>query len=448
MKYFGTDGIRGRFNTHPMTVDVALKVGQALAARFITEEKSTIVIGRDTRQSGQALVSALASGIMSMGGDVLLAGVIPTPGVAVLTAREERACAGVVISASHNPHEDNGIKLFGGDGYKFASEIEGEIEALMEDADALSAKLGAVSRVGSQRHLLGATDAYLTFLKEACPENLSGVSLALDASNGAASKLAAPLLESLGATVSVIHAAPNGTNINAECGSEHTEDLQALVKEKKVQAGLALDGDADRLICVDENGEPVTGDQIIAIIATHFKGKGILANDAVVTTAMSNMGLTEALTRAGISHDQSGVGDRLVMLLMKEKGAVVGGEDSGHMIFMDRHTTGDGLMSALLLLEVMKETAKPLSQLKTVMDLFPQVLINVDVKAKPAMESLPSVMKVIKEADAAMEGLGRTLIRYSGTQMMLRVMVEGKEEEATQMWAEKIADAVRQEIGA
>lgn len=447
MKLFGTDGIRGTFNQHPMTVETALRVGQAVAATFATPSKHTVIIGRDTRQSGQALSSALAAGVMSMGAHVALAGVIPTPGVAFLTAAHDEAALGVVISASHNPFEDNGIKLFNEDGFKFDEAVEARIEALVADTDALQSHLKAASTVGTMNHIPHAATRYLGFLKEACPVDISGLRLVADASNGAASSLVEPLLRGAGAELTLINATPNGININAGCGSEHPDEVQALVTSSGASAGLAFDGDADRLICVDETGEIVSGDQVIAIVAEYYRTQGILANDTVVTTVMSNMGLSACLEEKGVTHTKSAVGDRHVMLAMKEQGAVVGGEDSGHMIFLDRHTTGDGLLSALLLLTVLKETGKPLSELKQAMTVFPQVLINVDVAEKKPLEELTAVPKAIDEAEKALNGKGRTLVRYSGTQKMLRVMVEGEDADLTRYWAEAIAEAVRQEIG-
>ncbi|BCS95771.1 phosphoglucosamine mutase [Desulfoluna limicola] len=447
MKLFGTDGIRGKFNMEPMTVETALRVGQAVAASFVTPEKNTVIIGRDTRQSGQALTSALASGIMSMGANVALAGVIPTPGVAFLTATEETAAVGVVISASHNPFEDNGIKLFNGDGYKFDETVEQSLEALIGDIQTLTAKREAITGIGTMHHISDAVNRYLSFLNNACPVDLSGLRLVADASNGASSALVETLLKGAGAELTLINASPNGININAGCGSEHPEHVQDKVTSSGAHAGLAFDGDADRLICVDEKGEVVSGDQVIAIVAEHYRCKGILANNTVVTTVMSNMGLSACLEKQGVSHIKSSVGDRHVMLSMKEKGAVVGGEDSGHMIFLDRHTTGDGLLSALLLLTVLVETGKPLSELKQTMTVFPQVLINVDVSEKKPLDSLTEVPKAIHDAEIALAGKGRTLVRYSGTQKMLRVMVEGEDADLTRRCAEEIADAVRLELG-
>jgi len=447
MKLFGTDGIRGTFNIEPMTVATALRVGQAVAATFATPSKHTVIIGRDTRQSGQALTSALASGVMSMGANVALAGVIPTPGVAFLTASHDEAAVGVVISASHNPFEDNGIKLFDENGFKFNESVETCLEILVQDSEALQARREASTTVGTMHHIPHAASRYLDFLKKACHIDLSGLHLVADASNGAASSLVEPLLKGAGAALTLINAAPSGTNINAGCGSEHPEEVQALVTSTKAHAGLAFDGDADRLICVDETGEVVSGDQVIAIVAGHYRTKGLLASGTVVTTVMSNMGLSACLAEQGIAHIKSAVGDRHVMLAMKEKGAVVGGEDSGHMIFLDRHTTGDGLLSALLLLTVLVETGKPLSQLKQAMTVFPQVLINVDVSEKKPMEELTEIPRAIQDAEKALNGKGRTLVRYSGTQKMLRVMVEGEDAELTHHWAETIAEAVRREIG-
>jgi phosphoglucosamine mutase len=446
---FGTDGIRGVANRYPMNVDTALKVGRAVAELFNAADAADgIVIGRDTRLSGSMIEAALTAGICSTGADTRPAGILPTPGVAFLTA-SLKAAAGLVVSASHNPYTDNGIKVFGPDGFKLSDALEREIERrVFSEPDQRDAP--DVADIGRVLPLTDAGPRYLNFLKRALPDKdaLTGLRIVIDCANGATSRLAPNLFESLGAATEVLFNRPDGKNINAGCGSQHPEVLAATVQEKKADAGLAFDGDGDRLIAVDETGAVLTGDQILVICARHLKRHAALRNNTVVSTVMSNMGLTLALRRLGITHLTTAVGDRHVMQKMVESGALLGGEDSGHTVFLDSQTTGDGLLTALKLLTVARSENKPLSQLKSVMTVLPQVLINVPVRNKPELATLPAVSAAIGDAEAQLKGRGRVLVRYSGTQPECRVMVEGPTASETEALCQRIADVVRKTIGA
>ena len=447
-KLFGTDGIRGRANLYPMTPEVALRIGRAIARYFRHNTgKPRVVIGKDTRISGDMLEAALASGICSMGMDACLAGVLPTPGVAFLTAGGY-ASAGVMVSASHNPFYDNGLKIFDATGYKLTDAIEEELEALVLAADPApgvsdAAEIGRVLRVDD------AGQRYRDFLGRTLPEGLilNGVKVALDCANGATYRVAPELLTSLGAQVEARHVLPDGENINAGCGSQHLESLIAHVAERGAHLGLAFDGDGDRLIAVDEKGAVVSGDQIIAVCARHLKKTGRLAGNRVVTTVMSNLGLRIALKKMGIEHLIADVGDRYVLAEMVASGAVLGGEDSGHVIFLAHHTTGDGLLTALRLLEVLQAEGKPLSELAAVMAVLPQVLLNIEVARKPDLETIPAVMERIRSVEATLGDEGRVVVRYSGTQPLCRVMIEGPSREETQRCAHHIAEAVESTLG-
>jgi phosphoglucosamine mutase len=449
-KLFGTDGVRDRANQGNMTVETALRIGRAVALYFKgqaedDEVRPSIVIGRDPRLSGSMISSALAAGICSAGVDVRLLGVVPTPAVAQ-TAIQSGAMAGLVVSASHNPFFDNGIKVFKGDGFKLSDDEESAIEQI-----ALSdhAELPLDADVGTVFNLENATDLYTSFCVGVMPEGepLAGLKLVLDCSNGATSKCAEAIFSALGADVGVIHNDPDGININDNCGSQHTEDLCAKVVEMGADAGLAFDGDGDRLIAVDENGTELTGDQIMAICAKAYKDAGKLAANRVVATVMSNVGFHAAMKAQGIETETAGVGDRKVLELMQQTDAVLGGEDSGHMIFLDCHTTGDGIVSALKLMQVLKESGSKLSSLGGIMTPFPQKLINVDVKEKPPIEEVSPLVNAVAEAEAELGDRGRVLIRYSGTQPMCRVMVEGPTEEQTSAIAERLAQVVKESIG-
>ena len=449
-KLFGTDGVRDRANQGNMTVETAMRLGRAAGLYFkdlddAEEVRPTIVIGRDPRLSGSMLEAALAAGICSAGVDVRLLGVVPTPAVAQL-AMQTGAVAGLVVSASHNPFYDNGIKVFRGDGFKLNDAEEAELEALLE---AEAAELPLDDAVGTVFCMENALELYTEFCVDVLNENapLEGLKLVLDCSNGATSACAASVFSELGASVTVIHDEPDGININDQCGSQHTEDLCAKVVELGADAGLAFDGDGDRLIAVDETGAELTGDQIMAICANAYKERGHLKNDRVVATVMSNVGFHAAMTSLGIETKTAGVGDRKVLEMMEACGAVVGGEDSGHMIFLDCHTTGDGVVSGLKLMEVLKTSGSKLSLLAGVMTPFPQKLINVDVRSKPEIETVPALMAAVGNAEKELAERGRVLIRYSGTQPMCRVMVEGPSEEQTVAIAERLADVVKECIG-
>lgn len=446
-RLFGTDGIRGFANRHPMTAEIAVKTGRAVAAQFCGQG-GKIIIGKDTRISGDLFEHALIAGICSMGTDVYLTGIIPTPGIAWLAASMEDVDAGIVISASHNPFHDNGIKLFQGDGFKLDDETEAAVEEIILDADH-AALTENIEKTGKVILLENASEKYISFLKETAEKTggLNGIKAVIDCSNGAASSIAPELFRSLGAEIQVISNTPDGLNINKNCGSEHIDDMVRLVKESDADIGLAFDGDADRLIAVDEAGNPVTGDQIIAICADFAKENGRLNNETVVTTVMSNMGLVSAFEEKNIRHIMAGVGDRKVMIEMKKAGAVIGGEDSGHMIFLDSHTTGDGLLSALKLLEVIRETGKRLSELSKVMTIFPQKLVNVEVNSKPEIETVPEISEAIRKAEKELDGKGRVLVRYSGTQPMCRVMVEAETNEDTEKYCSQIAEVVKDVLG-
>ena len=443
-KLFGTDGIRGRANTYPMTCDMAMKTGRAVGMLTLESGHSTVVIGRDTRISGAMLESALAAGIASTGVDVLLAGVIPTPGVAYLSTVIETAGAGIVISASHNPYYDNGIKVFRHGGLKLSDAQEEKLESfILDDPDVPQNDVGRISEItdGCRR--------YAEFLLGKFPDRKPDkkLKLVIDAANGAASGCAGLVFNPDLFDVQFIHNDPDGININDNCGSQHTEEVAALVVESNADAGLAFDGDADRLIAVDNTGREITGDRILAICANFAKSEARLENNIVVSTIMSNIGLVNCLKSLDVSHEITDVGDRKVLERMQETGASIGGEDSGHMIFLKEHTTGDGMLTALKLLEVMVATGKPLSELADIMTVYPQVLINVEVDAsRPDFTKIPGIANAIRDVEDSLGDQGRVLVRYSGTQPLLRVMVEGPEEGLTRQSCEKICQAIRDNI--
>jgi phosphoglucosamine mutase len=447
---FGTDGVRDKANQGSMTVETALKLGRAVALYFREghaddEVRPTLVIGRDPRLSGSMLEAALAAGICSAGVDVRLLGVVPTPAVAQI-AIQSGAVAGLVVSASHNPFYDNGIKVFKGTGFKLNDEEEERIETLFQ-AESVALPTGA--DVGTVFSMENASEIYTGFCMDVLPDGrpLDGLKLILDCSNGATSECAGHIFESLGATVETIHDDPDGININDQCGSQHTRDLSAKVVEAGANAGLAFDGDGDRLIAVDEKGEELPGDQIMAICAKAYKDRGALNGNRVVATVMSNIGFHAAMKSLGIETDTAGVGDRKVLELMQRNAAVLGGEDSGHMIFLDCHTTGDGIVSGLKLMQVLKESDGSLSDLAKVMTPYPQKLINVDVRHKPPVDEVEGIARAVAEAEADLGKEGRILIRYSGTQPMCRVMVEGPTEKITNEIAERLAGVIKEYIG-
>ena len=447
-KLFGTDGIRGAANEYPMTPEMAVNIGRAIAEFFRKNDKpSKIVIGKDTRISGHMIEYALVSGICSMGADAYLAGIIPTPGVAFMTS-STGANAGIVISASHNPFYDNGIKIFNGDGYKLSDKKEAEIEQLVLNENmALSAK--SDRGIGRVFEIADAIGSYGNFLKLTLPKSnyFKGLKIVIDCSNGATFKVAPTIFYELGADVEALFVSPDGKNINDNCGSQHPEVLQKRVLEKGADIGLAFDGDGDRLIAVDEKGAVKTGDQIIAACAKYMKQKGLLKGNRVVSTVMSNMGLGVALKQIGIKHAMAAVGDRYVMEKMIDSGAVLGGEDSGHMIFLAHHTTGDGVLSALRLIEAMKKESKPLSEFCEIMTIFPQFLMNVEVKRKPDLNTVPDIRDAINSIEKTLGEKGRVLVRYSGTQQICRIMVEGPTINETRSYCREIAGIVKKCLG-
>ena len=449
-KLFGTDGVRGVANREPMMVEMAVNLGRAVA--YVLKERKggkrpRVVIGKDTRLSGYMLENALVAGLCSMGGDALLVGTLPTPGIAVLTI-DQKADAGFVISASHNPFQDNGIKLFSCDGYKLPDAEEAAIEQLMAEGK-LPSLLPKAGGIGKSFRVEDALERYIAFCIATFPKelDLKGMRIVLDCGNGATYKAAPATFERLGAHVTTLHCTPNGLNINARCGSQHTEALREQVLAERADVGLAFDGDGDRLIVVDENGVELSGDHVLALCAKDLKERGKLKANLAVGTVMSNFGLHATMRKLGIELGCSAVGDRYVLEMMKEKGGILGAESSGHMIFLDKHTTGDGIVSGLQLLAVMRRTGQEVSALASVLTLSPQHLINVDVASRPPLKDLPGVQGAIAAAEKELGQDGRVLVRYSGTQNMCRVMVEGPTEETTKRLCESIAAALKKEIG-
>jgi phosphoglucosamine mutase len=440
---FGTDGVRGVAN-QDLTPDLAFKLGRAGAFCLAKDHpRPKILIGKDTRLSGDMLESALTAGICSVGADVVRLGVIPTPGVAYLT-RHLGAQAGVMISASHNPMEDNGIKFFGGTGFKLPDALEEEIENLILSGENLPSPTGA--DVGRSEDFGQAGRIYGAYLKKVLGTSLSGFKIVIDTANGAAYSLAPNILRDLGAEVIPIFNNPNGTNINQGCGSTHPEKLMEAVKSYGANLGIAHDGDADRMLAVDEQGNLVDGDKIMVICALDLLRKGMLRGNKIVVTVMSNLGLHLALKKAGIEVIETKVGDRYVLEKMLETDAVLGGEQSGHIIFTEYNTTGDGIATALQLLKVMAETGKPLSRLAQQMVRLPQVLVNVRVKEKTGWDINPEIKSVISQGEKALEGRGRVLVRTSGTEPLVRVMAEGPDEQELHNIVQNIAQVVEKEL--
>ena len=447
-KMFGTDGVRGIANVGFLSVENVLRLGRAAAYVFRnSNRRSRIVIGKDARISGYMIENALVAGICSMGCDVLLVGPLPTPGIAFITT-SMRADAGVVISASHNPFEDNGIKFFGSEGFKLPDEVENRIEELVVSAKIDSLRSTA-EEVGKAFRIDDAQGRYIVFAKSAFPRDLdlNGLKIVVDCANGAAYRVAPAVFSELGAEVITIGASPDGVNINAGVGSLHPEALAAAVVEKHADLGLALDGDADRVIFVDEFGEVVNGDKLMAICGRRMLRERRLVKDTVVATVMSNMGLELALRELGGKLVRSAVGDRYVVEMMRQEGYNFGGEQSGHMIFLDHNTTGDGLISALQVLSIVQRERKPLSELAKVMISLPQVLLNVRVKERRDIASVPRIAQAIQDVEAVLGSKGRTVIRYSGTEPVVRVMLEGENKQQIAGLAEQIAEAIREELG-
>ena len=446
-RLFGTDGIRGKANRYPMDGMTAFRVGQAMALTLNAENRhSTVMIGRDTRISGDMLEGALSAGIASMGGDACSVGVLPTPAVSFFTT-SAKAHAGIVISASHNPFQDNGIKIFGANGFKLSDHQEEAIEALILK-DTLAEFTPLPEKIGRIRRLENSLQQYVLFLKGHFPDNLSmaGVKIVLDTANGATCEAAPALFRALGADVTVIHHHPNGININDRCGSQYTADLEASVLENGAAAGFAFDGDGDRLIAVDEKGGKLSGDQLLLICANVLKEAGRLNNNLVVSTVMSNLGFTRACRKYDIRRHESQVGDRYVLEDMQRLGAVIGGEESGHIILLNHHGTSDGIITALQILAVMLEKNRRLSELSQMMDVYPQKLINVPVREKPEIATVPRLAEAIRQVESELGDEGRVLVRYSGTQNLCRVMVEGATMAITERYCEQIAAEVREAL--
>lgn len=442
-RLFGTDGVRGVAGSE-LTIELATQLGQA-GAYVLTKEQehqATIMVGCDTRISGGMLASALMAGICSVGANVIFVGVMPTPAIAYLT-RKHKVDAGVVISASHNPMEFNGIKFFNGEGYKLSDELEDEIEALIRN-QMKDVELPVGSGVGKIDYRFDLRDEYVEFMEECVPVDLSKMKIVVDCAEGASHYTSVKALTDLGAQLVAIHTEPDGTNINANCGSTHMDELKARVVAEKANVGIAFDGDADRMLAVDENGTLVDGDQIMAICGNYMKQKGTLKKDTIVVTVMTNLGLTLMGKKQGIHIEKTKVGDRYVLENMRENGYNIGGEQSGHVIFLDDNTTGDGLLSALHLLEVMHETGKPLSELASVMEILPQALVNAKVpndKKEHFMEN-PEIAAAIAEVEQKFNGEGRVLIRPSGTEPLVRVMIEGKDQAVIDAEAERLAELI------
>ena len=447
-KLFGTDGVRGVANQDPMTSEMALRIGRAAAHVFRdSARRHRIVIGKDTRLSGYMIESALTSGLCSMGMDVLLVGPVPTPGIAFLT-RSLRADAGVVISASHNPFEDNGIKFFGRDGFKLPDEVETKMEDLIFSG-AIDAVRPTASEIGKAFRIDDAIGRYNEFVKSSIPRgmDLSGLRIVVDSANGAVYKIGPHIFVELGADVISLYDEPNGTNINYGCGSLHPEVVARAVVANKAHIGIAFDGDADRVMLSDEKGAIVDGDRVMAICAFQMMKEGRLKHNTLVATVMSNLGLELAMQKAGGKLLRAPVGDRYVMEKMLAGGYNLGGEQSGHIIFLDNNTTGDGLISALQVLAVMKQTGKPLSELAECMTTYPQVLVNVRVRERRDLSLIPEIAKRMTEIEEKLDGTGRLLVRYSGTEPKVRVMIEGEDKKEITALAEDLAAVIKAKLG-
>ncbi|MCM8535036.1 MAG: phosphoglucosamine mutase [Lentisphaeraceae bacterium] len=446
-KLFGTDGIRGKANVYPITPDLALRLGKAIAAAFGAEGKGVTraIIGKDTRLSGYMLETALTSGMISMGMDVYLVGPMPTPAVAHLT-KSMIADVGIMITASHNPAEDNGIKIFDGFGFKLPDEVESKIEdILLSDDEILPSD---PTKMGKAYRIDDAGGRYIEYAKN-CIENqsLRGLKVVLDCANGAGYYLNPHIFKELGVEVIKMNTSPDGLNINRDCGALYTEKMASLVRAHEADCGIAFDGDADRVIFCDSEGVVVDGDKIIAMCALDLKERGQLQNDTIVVTSMTNLGLHKAMANAGIKTVITDVGDRYVIEAMRKGDFVLGGEQSGHIIFKQFATTGDGALGGLMVLALMKRTGKTLSKLAECMEVFPQKLTNIPVSQKPPLESLSLVQKTLKDCEAALGTSGRCVLRYSGTENKLRVLIEAEKQEDVSFWTDKFVASVKEELG-
>lgn len=447
-KLFGTDGIRGVANVYPMTTEVAMQVGRAVA--YIIRNGShrhRVVIGKDTRISGYMLETALAAGICSMGVDVLLVGPLSTPGIAFIT-QSMRADAGAVISASHNPYQDNGIKFFAKDGFKLPDEVEAKIEDLIF-SNSIDHLRPTATKVGKALRIDDAAGRYVVFLKNTFPKEmtLDGLTVVVDCAHGAAYKVAPAVFEELGARVIALSVEPDGKNINAKCGALYPEMMAKAVVKHRAHLGIALDGDADRVIVVDEKGETVDGDAIMAVCAKQLMDEKRLAKKTVVATVMSNKGLEIALGEAGIRLVRTRVGDRYVVEEMRKHGYNFGGEQSGHLIFLDNATTGDGVVAALELLAVMQESGRPLSELKKLFTPLPQTQVNLPIRQRRELGELPGVMRAIKQAELRLGKDGRVLVRFSGTELKVRVLVEGPDRKVNDALGGDIVSELKSALG-
>jgi phosphoglucosamine mutase len=448
-KLFGTDGIRGVANVYPMTVEVALQLGKGCAYVFKDKNRRhKIVVGKDTRLSGYMIETAITAGICSMGGDVILVGPLPTPGIAFITT-SMRADAGIVISASHNAFQDNGIKIFSDNGFKLPDQMEERIEGLMFSEE-LSSSMVTANRVGKAFRIEDAIGRYIVFLKNTFPQQLTldGLHIVLDCANGATYKVAPTVFEELGAEVTLLGAKPNGENINKNCGALYPGLISAMVRKKKADLGISFDGDGDRVVFSDENGEIINGDQIMGICASRMFKERRLKKNTLVTTVMSNMGLEVSMREKGIRLIRTQVGDRYVVEEMVKRGCNLGGEQSGHLIFMDHNPTGDGILSALQLLAIMQKEDKSLSDLSDIMDQYPQKLVNVRIKERRRLEDFPAVTQQIRKVERKLGEKGRLLVRFSGTEPLVRVMVEGEDEKEIQILAEETARVIDREFNA
>lgn len=451
-KLFGTDGIRGTSNQYPMTPDVVVKIGQAIGylirKKIISSpsQANRVVIGKDTRLSGYMIEQALSSGLNSMGIYVQLVGPLPTPGIGYL-ARTMRAAAGIVISASHNAYQDNGIKIFGPDGFKLDDALEREIEALVTQ-DGLTKMLPPAKDVGRTRRIEDAQGRYIVYAKSAFPleYTLDGLRIVLDTAHGAAYKVAPAIFEELGAEVIHVGNQPNGININDKVGALHPSLISQAVVQYRADVGIGLDGDADRVVMIDEKGKLINGDHILAICAIHMKNKKLLKRDTLVVTQMSNFGLEKKMNELGIKVIKTNVGDKHVVEEMRKGGYSLGGEQSGHIIFLDHSTTGDGTVAALNVLSVMRETGKKMSELANVFEDVPQVLINTRVRSRVELTNINGYEKLLAEKEAELKGEGRIFIRYSGTEPLIRVLVEGPDKKKISAIAEQLASFLEKEI--
>jgi phosphoglucosamine mutase len=444
---FGTDGIRGKAGEYPLTVETVVKLGQAAAEVLLDGRAGSdwpiVVIGKDTRQSGDMFESAIAAGLNSRGVDVRLAGVVPTPAIARLT-RELEAAFGIVISASHNPFPDNGVKFFGPDGYKFDDEIELALEKklLSESTDP------ETCRIGRTAPLPDAAERYIHFVTHGLEADLlAGLQIAIDTANGSAFQTSPAILEALGATVTTFHGEPSGLNINDGCGCTHRDEIESIVRQSKADVGVSHDGDADRVLLCDEKGEVLDGDEIMAIAAIAMLAEGTLRKKTLVATVMSNAGLDEAISNAGGKVIRTDVGDRYVVEAMKKGDYNFGGEQSGHFVFRDLNTTGDGIIAAVQLLAIMRQSGKPLSELRKLMTRFPQVQRHVRVSEKPDLDTIPSIQSLVSDVEEKLGEKGRVLLRYSGTEPLLRILIEGRDESYIATEIEKIAAAARNAMG-